>query len=1100
MKSKKDVFKIVNNYHLIISINMKKMLILLAGLAFLTLTISKSYGQLTTSAIKGQVVDANKQSLPGATVSVVHEPTGTRYGTTTNTAGVYNLANLNPGGPYTLTISFIGFDKFERKDLHLTLGQTLQMNAILSESTEELGEVIVSSVRGVFDGNTTGSKTTVSNERINTIPSISRGISDMARLTPQAKVNQYGGLEIAGQNSRYNSFTIDGAVQNDVFGLANNGTNGGQIGINPMSMDIIDQITISLSPYDVTQSGFSGAGINAVTKSGTNAIHGSVYDYFRNENLAGKTPTDNPEIDRKKLDEFTSNTVGFTLGGPIIKNKLFFFTNVEVQRDNTPKPFDFADYKGSATKAQVDALAQKMINDYDYDPGSYENTEASLDAEKIFAKIDWNISQTHKFSIRHQYSKGKSLSPSTSSSTSIYFSNAGVDFVSTTNSTTAELKSIFANRYANKLMLGYTKVDDNRDPMGENFPYVSITAERINLGSEQFSTGNRLKQKIYTFTDDFSIYSGRHNITIGMHHEYYDMYNVFIRQNFGLYTYANLINFMAGLPADRYQRSFSNIDNITGDGTAAAAEFKALQLGFYAQDEFQVSNNFNLTYGIRVDIPKYLDDPLENTDFNEHVIPYIEDKYHSDFMGARTGKAPKAKPLFSPRAGFNWDVNGDKIIQLRGGIGIFTSRIPYVWPGGMFNNNGISVGGMDIKSIGSPELMFNPDWNNQPRTVGKPSGQIDLFAEDFKMPQVLRTNIAFDKKFDNGITTTFDVTYTKNINNVTYQNLLVQDTGKKMTGTGDNRTIWSNVQNDVNTNSGAEGSYTGIFLGSNTSKGHSFNFTAQAEKNWFNSLFTSLAYNYGWSKSLNDGESSQNSSQWRVANAHGRNRLDVGNSVYDLGHRVIASISYKWEYSKFANTTFSLFYNGQSGQTYSYGYDNGISAYAGPAGDNTDGYDLTLLYIPKDQNDIVLVDNGDYTAARQWNDLSLFIEDHKSLKKHKGEYFERGSQRMPFENIIDVKVMQEFKFKVSPTRENRIQVALDIFNVTNMLNKDWGRMHKPLGDYNVYRLLRFAGYQQNGTTPTYQYSNQSGNDTYGIDDAGLQSSRWQAQFSVRYIF
>lgn len=1079
---------------------MKKILFIVTTILLLAIALPESYGQLTTAAIKGQVVDVNKESLPGATVVMVHEPTGTQYGTTTNAAGVYNLANLNPGGPYTLTVSFIGFNNFERKELHLTLGQTRQMNAVLSESTEELGEVLVVGGSGVFDGNTTGSKTTVSNERINTIPSISRGISDVARLTPQAKVNQYGGLEIAGQNSRYNSFTIDGAVQNDVFGLANNGTNGGQIGINPMSMDIIDQITISLSPYDVTQSGFSGAGINAVTKSGTNTFHGSVYDYYRNENLAGKTPTDNPEIERKKLDEFTSNTAGFTLGGPIIKNKLFFFTNVEIQRDNTPKPFDFADYKGSATKAQVDALAQKMISDYGYDPGSYENTEASLDAEKIFAKIDWNISQNHKFSIRHQYSKGKSISPSTSSDESIYFSNAGINFISTTNSTTAELKSIFKNKYANKLMLGYTTVDDNRDPMGENFPYVTMTDEKINLGSDQFSTGNRLKQKIFTITDDFSIYAGRHNVTIGMHHEYYDMYNVFIRQNFGLYTYSSLADFMAGLPADRYQRSFSNIDDITGDGTAAAAEFKVLQLGFYAQDEFQVTNNFNMTYGVRIDIPKYLDDPLENADFNEYVLPYLENNYEIDFMGARTGLEPKANPLFSPRAGFNWDIKGDKTLQLRGGVGIFTSRIPYVWPGGMYNNNGISVGGMDIRNAGAPELVFNPDWNDQPKTVGKPSGQIDIFAEDFKMPQVLRTNIALDKKFDNGITTTVDITYTKNINNVTYQNLLVQDTGKKMTGTGDNRTIWSNIQNDVNANSGAEGSYTGIFLGSNTSKGHSFNFTAQAEKDWLKGVYTSLAYNYGWSKSLNDGESSQNSSQWRVANAFGRNRLDLGNSVYDPGHRVLATVSYKWEYSKFANTTFSVFYNGQSGQTYSFGYDNGVSPNAGPAGDNTDRYNLTLLYIPEDQNDIILVDDGDYAAAQQWNDLSQFIEGHKSLRKHKGEYFERGSQRLPFESIIDVKVMQEFKFKVSPTRENRIQVALDIFNFTNMLNKDWGRMHRALGDYNVYRLLRFAGYQADGTTPTYQYIHDNENDPYGIDDSGLQSSRWQAQFSVRYIF
>lgn len=1087
---------------------MKKKFFLLAGFFLLMLIMPRSYAQLTTSAIKGQVADSNRETLPGATVIMVHEPTGTRYGTTTNTSGIYNLGNLNPGGPYTLTISFIGFKSFEKSGIHLILGQTLQQNAELIKSTEEIGEILVVSGSGVFDGNTTGSKTTVSNERINTIPSVSRGISDVARLTPQAKVNAYGGLEIAGQNSRYNSFTIDGAVQNDVFGLASSGTNGGQIGINPMSMDIIDQITISLSPYDVTQSGFSGAGINAVTKSGTNTFKGSVYDYYRNENLAGKTPTDD-EVKRERLDEFTSNTVGFTLGGPVIKNKLFFFTNVEVQRDKTPKPYDFAEYSGSASQSEVDAFAEKMRTDYDYNPGTYENTEASLDAEKIFAKVDWNINQNHKFSVRHQYSKGKSISPGTSSTSNINFSNTGIDFVSVTNSTTAELKSIFKNKFANKLMLGYTNVDDNRDPMGEPFPYVYIGDEKIALGSEQYSTANRLKQKIFSFTNDFSIYAGRHNITVGMHHEYYDMFNVFIRQNFGYFQFATLADFMAGNPATRYQRSFSNIDDITGDGTSAAAQFKVLQLGFYAQDEFQVTDKFNLTYGLRIDVPKYLDNPGENTDFNEHVIPYLENEYDADFMGARTGVAPKASPLFSPRVGFNWDIKGNKTLQLRGGIGLFTSRIPYVWPGGMYNNNGMTVGGMDVKydpedpdkyPVVPAEVIFNPAWNDQPKEEGAPSGQIDLFAEDFKMPQVLRTNIALDKKFDNGIVATVDITYTKNVNNVTYQNLFIQDLGKKMTGTGDNRTIWNDINSDVDANSGAAGKYTDVYLGSNTSKGYSFNVMAQAEKDWENGLYASLAYNYGRAKSLNDGESSQNSSQWRVANAHGRNNLDLGYSVYDLGHRIIAGVSYKWEYSKFANTTFSLFYNGQSGQTFSYGYDNGVSAYAGPAGDNTDGRDLTLLYIPKDRTDIILVDDGDYTAEQQWADLSAFIDDHKSLKDHQGEYFERGSQRMPFENVVDLKVMQEFKFKVSPTRRNRIQIALDIFNFTNMLNRDWGRMHKAVGDYNVYRLMKFAGYQADGTTPTYQYSNKSGNDTWDIDDDGLQSSRWQAQFSVRYIF
>lgn len=940
----------------------------------LTLPLS-AMAQMTTSGIKGRIF-SNEESLPGATVLITHEPTGAQYATITNELGLYHLPNLAPGGPYTLTSSFIGYHTFVKKEIYLTLGQTMQLQIPLTASTTSLDEVqVIAVTSGVFDGNTTGSKTTVSQERLNTMPTISRGVSDFARLTPQAKINENGGIEVAGQSSKYNSFTIDGALQNDAFGLASSGTNGGQIGINPMSMDIIDQMTISLSPYDVTQSGFAGAGINAVTKSGTNRFKGSGYGYYRNENLAGKTPTDNSEIERKKLDEFTSKTYGVTLGGPIIKNKLFFFANAEFQRDETPKPFDFSDYASNAStpasKADVDALRNKVSNDYGYDAGSYENTTETLDAEKLFFKLDWNINNNHKFSIRHQYSNGASISPSTSSSNAIRFSNSGIDFISTTNSTTAELNSVFGSKFANQMRVVYTNVDDNRDPMGSKFPYIYIQDENISLGSEQYSTANRLTQKTFTFTDNFNIYAGQHNITLGMHHEYYDMFNVFIRQNYGYYRYDDLNTFMTDPNNyNRYDRSFSLLDNVTGDDTDAAAEFKVLQLGFYVQDDWQVNDRFKLTAGIRMDLPLYLDDPNTNDDFNNNVIPFLENNYDVDFEGAKTGQMPDATPLISPRVGFNWDIHGDKSMQLRGGAGLFTSRIPYVWPGGAYNNNGTTVGGMRVYG----GYDFESQWDNQHSLpIDAPSGQIDIFAKDFKMPQVFRANLAYDIKLPYGINGTFDFTYTQNVNNVTYQNLLVQDSGEELTGTGDKRIIWEDISNELDNEASIAGDYSGIYLGTNTSEGHSLNLSTMFDKSWQNGLFTSVGYNYGVAKSMNDGQSSQNSSQWRVPNQNGRNNLDLGYSTYDLGHRIMANVSYKWEYSNFANSTISLFYNGQSGGRYSYGYNNGVASYAGVTGDNTDGYELTLLYVPKNQSDINLVDveitenevKKTYTAAQQ---------------------------------------------------------------------------------------------------------------------------------------
>ena len=350
------------------------------------------------------------------------------------------------------------------------------------------------------------------------------------------------------------------------------------------------------------------------------------------------------------------------------------------------------------------------------------------------------------------------------------------------------------------------------------------------------------------------------------------------------------------------------------------------------------------------------------------------------------------------------------------------------------------------------------------------------------------------------INATVDVTFTKNVNNVTYQNLFLQDTGIVYDGTGDTRKIWIDVNKDVTENSGAAKEYTDVFLGSNTSKGHSINIMAQLEKTWEFGLYTSLAYNYGVAKSINDGQSSQNSSQWRVPNGNGRNNLDLGYSVYDLGHRIVANVSYKINYSSFANTTIGLFYNGQSGERFSYGYDNGVAKNGGPAGDNIDRKHLTLLYVPKDSNDIVLKNIPNYTSAQQWADLDAFIKDNKYLNDHRGEVVERHAQRMPFEHIFDLKISQEFKFKVNTDRENRIQISLDVFNIGNMINKDWGRMHYGLGDYNTYRVLKFEGYVPGTKTPQYTYINKSGKDTWGIDDSGLQSSRWQAQIGVRYIF
>ncbi len=1066
--------------------------------AFL-MTAALSFGQVTTSGMNGKITGATGESLPGATIIAVHTPSGSQYGTTTDIDGVYRISNMNVGGPYRVTVSYVGFESYVNNNVYLNLGQTLKLTVKLSEQAATLeGVEVVGARYDIFDGNRTGTETNVSLQSIERMPSIGRNFSDYTRLTPQARVTQQGGIEIAGTNNRYNAIYIDGAVNNDVFGLTNTGTNGGQTGISAFSMDIIEQVSIQIAPYDIKLGGFAGAGINAVTRRGNNEFEGSAYYLTRNEGLAGKTPTDIEDADRTKLDPFSSKTYGFRLGGPIIKDKLFFFVNAEIQKDETPQPFQFDTYQGTVTPAQLSQLSSKL-NGYGYDPGGYSDVINSLEGTKFFARLDWNINKVHKLMVRHQYTKAEQNSPSNSSSTNLRFGNSGIFFPSTTNSSAIELKSNISSSMSNSLIMGFTSVTDDRDPMGNNFPYVRIKdgTSNIYFGSEEFSTANNLTQDIITLTDNFEIYKGKHTFTFGTHNEFYKMYNLFVRQNFGSYQFNSIDDFLTGAPAYQYDRTFSAVDNITGDGSKAAAEFNALQIGFYAQDEIQVSEKFKVTLGLRADIPMFLDNPRVNEDFNNNVIPILE-AAGWDVEGAKTGQMPDVAIMLNPRVGFNYDVNGDQTFQIRGGAGLFTSRIPYVWPGASFQNNAVMTGGMRVTAAGSPELIFNPDWNNQPSIPPtQPSGQVDIFAKDFKFPKVFRTSIAVDKKLPWGVVGTFDVTFTKNLNNVLYYNLRYEKTGN-LTGTGDDRPIWSRIDLGKDPNTDKNRAYTDIILGTNTNKGYSYNITLQLQKTFASGLAGSLAYNLGHAKSMNDGVSSQNSSQWRVPNVRGKNDLDLATSDFDMGSRVVGFLSYKKEYLKHTATTVSLFYTGQSGATYSYGYADGSSKYLGE-----DNNSLELMYVPKDRNDINLVDitvgESTLTADQQWEDLNTFIEGDDYLSGRRGDYTERNSSRVPFMNMFDFRIAQDFFVNVGGKR-NTLQVALDIFNLGNMINKDWGRIYYSSGAYyNNYPLVKMEGYEADGTTAKFSFKKPKG-ETWGIDDSGLLSSRWQGQISIRYIF
>jgi len=1114
-----------------------------AGLTALLLVMGVvAYSQgSTTASINGRVVGPDGEPLIGANILAVHTESGSTYGNSTDLDGFYRIPGMRIGGPYRVTISYTGYEAQVYEGIFLELGQTLSVGAELSEAAVTLEGVEVKASRSeIFDGNRTGQETIINEEAINTLPTTTRSIADFARLNPLVRVDEGSdgfSLSIAGQNNRFNAIYIDGIVNNDVFGLAGSGTNGGQTGAGPVSIDAIEQFQVSVAPFDIRQSGFAGGSVNAVTRSGTNNFEGSAYWFFRNEKTTGKTPDfqpDNDDFERVQLNPFTAQTFGARLGGPIIKDKLFFFVNAEFQRDRIPLPFEnFEDrYIGDSDRNDINSLLTKLRDEFGYDPGTFENNEASLDRNFILAKIDYNLSQNHKISLRYSYNDIENLEARNSGTRNINFENGSEFFPSTTHTFGGEWNGIFGSRFSNNLKFGFTRVRDDRNGFGDPFPNVRIQdgQGRIEFGTERFSTANRLDQDIFTISNDFQVFAQRHTLTFGVNFEYYNVGNLFIRENFGAYQYDSLSQFLDDLPSTRFDRSFSQVDNVTGDQSAAIASFTGNQIGLYAQDEWQATDNFKLTFGIRLDITSFPDAVPVNPGFNNNTIPLIEGtqantsytfldgtaEYFDDnpLQGARTGQFIETQFLFSPRIGFNWDLGGKGSTQIRGGAGIFTSRIPLVWFGGAYNNYGLNIGGTRLND----RLVFIPEFDQQP--VGEdengnlifqvnpnnpaPSGQIDLFAEDFKLPQVFKVNLAVDQKLGFwGLIGSVELLYTKYINYIRYQSLNLRPPEEGLAGTPDDRPIF-NVFDEV------DDTYTGIFLASNTNKGYGYNIAVTITKPFTKGFSGTIGYSFGDSYTLNDGTSSQNNSQWRgYQNVAGlNNEGDLERSTFAALHRVFASASYRVEYGKFFGTQVSLFYNGSYNNNFSYTLnDNGFGGLINDGAFN----DNPLIYIPRNANEINFVEttvNGvTYTPQDQWEALDRFISDNPALDNNRGDYAERNIDRSPFVNMVDLKFIQDFYIEGKNGRRNTLQFTLDIFNfgamVGSLFDKSWGRIYSPgsFGNFPLYNV------EDSGATNPPQYTLNSlileGKDPWEGDfiDTGRQrTSRWTMQIGLRYIF
>lgn len=1041
-------------------------------LVLLLLTAQLGWGQgATTASLSGAVADEKGAALPGATVLAIHTPTGTQYGAGTNAEGRYNIQNLRVGGPYTIKVSFVGYQEFTRQGVFLTLGQTLRVDVSLSEAMTTLGDIVVTARPDpVINAGRTGAETSISREQINNLPTLNRSLNDFTRLTPQAAGG--GSSSFGGANNRYNNITIDGAVNNDVFGLAGSGTPGGQAGTNPIALDAIEQISVVLAPYDVTQGSFTGAGVNAVTRSGTNDISASIYGFGRNQNSAGKSVNE----PRTKLDKFYNYQTGFRVGGPIVKDKLFFFLNGEIARVSAPLGFlpGTADSRASLADLQRIATAANTPLYGNYDVGGYGEFNRRTQSDKIFGRLDFNISENNTLTLRHNYVKAFDDNL-TRASNNVRFGNNAYLFNNLTNSTVLELNSRFGGGFSNKLILTHTSIRDSRNVVGAAGPAYQIVDNGItyNLGQERSSVGNQLDQNIIEITDNLTKQFGKHTLTLGTHNEGFKFRNLFLNNGAGYYTFTSIANFAAGR-ASGVQASYP-----TADG--GEARFKAAQLGFYLQDEYSPADNLRLTLGMRIDVPVFDEKPGENAG----VATQFGDQYH-------TSNTPNGQVLYSPRLGFNWDVANNSKIQVRGGTGIFTGRVPFVWLSNSYTNSGLIQGSVNQTSNTAflPYIRLNPAQIATDYTAVSQS-QINLVRNDFKLPQVWRSNLAVDVRLPGDIVATLEGIYSKTVNDIYYRDLNLAAPIGTLAGP-DQRLAYNPANGGVARR--VNNRYTNVYLLDNTNRGYRYNATFQLQKRFTGGLNTSVAYTYGKSKEINSGSSSTASSNFAFNQvAYDPNNPELGYSRNDQRHRVIGTTGYTFNYAGGAMaTTFTAFYEGLSGQPLTYIYGQGRDV-------NNDGNNSNdLLYVPtnvRDASQIRLVSTDTRTVAQVQDQLDAFIENDPYLRSHRGQVVERFAARLPWTHEVDIRVAQDFNFTAGG-KKNSLQITFDIFNLGNLLNNNWGRQYSV--NNNAVELLR-AETTGAGVQPTFSLpaSFATTNRSYDFSNLG---SRWQGQLGVRYSF
>ena len=1069
-----------------------------------------AYAQVTTATLNGKILDSTGEPVIGATVVAVHNPSGTQYYAVANAEGRFTIDGMRSGGPYNVEVSCLGYQSVIYTDINLQLAEAYTLNVEMSDDVQMLNQaVVISSAASKFSAvEKTGAATNISSGQILEMPTVSRSLSDVAKLSP------YGGngMNFSGSSGRSANFTVDGANFNNNFGLSAGLPGGG----NPISLDAIEEIQVVVSPYDVRQTNFIGGGINAITKSGTNTLKGTAYIYHQNENMHGNR-VDGVDLERTPERQ---STYGFTLGGPIVKNKLFFFVNAEY----VPSPSEINHWRPSSdgvadpdrqitrvSTAEAERMRNFLIQNYNYDPGAYDNYNKNNSTIKLLGRIDWNISDAHKLALRYNYTSANSWRmPSTSrdfgnmdyamaSQYGLVFANSMYNLQNNIWTVSADLNSRLGDNVSNQFLATFSNVDDTRYSDSDFFPFVEILAGDLgeghenepymDFGYELFTYRNKVQNTVLNIKDDVTWYAGDHKVTAGISYEAQMALNAYMRNGTGSFRFASLSDFYAGKAPIEMAFDWGFDGN---EFPSATVRFN--QIGGYAQDEWNVNDRFKLTYGLR----------LDNISFNNDDVMKNNATYALDYGGRHvdTGLWPKTNIQFSPRIGFSWDVFGNKSLKVRGGTGLFAGRLPLVFFTNMPTNAGI-VKGRDTKDKNAQYLAammpngkmltdrweilntlngLNPDKFPKtitPETAPSPS-EVAGVDHNFKMPQVWKSSIAVD--WNVPVSFPFMITaeyiYNKTLNGVMLDNynLPADNSGWGTFNGADQRHIYPSTFKYYKSND--------AFILTNCNQGYGSIASISMNATPLENLNITASYTHTISKELTGMPGSNANAAWLyIPSVDGPNYNVLHNSSYNLPDRIMASVSY----TDAARNHWSLMYEGLRYSGNSFIYSNDL---------NGDGNAYDLIYIPKDDSEIRFVSAGD--ADRYW----AFAAQDKYLSAHKGQYAEAYAVNQPFRHVFDFRFAHDFVVKLGST-VNTLQLSLDIQNVGNLFNSQWGVSKNwnpdvPNDSSNGYaKILKYERTDPDGV-PVFSCTVPAGAPTW--DFVHSLANCWYMQIGVKYLF